>query len=1204
MIFLGTLHLLSLLFISLFLTACGGLNANLSSLLNKSPQITQSPDINASGYSNSTQQRFTLKPSSDAVAYEYRLNQSAWIEFTPTSNSELVLQGLNEGEQTLHLRYRYASGELSPLTSIQWKIDLTPPLVTILTDDHFAQNTNQLAFAFSGIDSGPISTPIEKLIFECDLQNSGAWKSCRNGHEFSQLPEGNIVLSVRAKDLAGNISPVESIEGLVDTVSPRLTISFIPSIRGGGTANIKLNLTEKNIPDSAQVKTFLFMNGIWSPLSTHSVSKGNHNNTAINFTSPAFPLEDQTGLKIRAEIEDLAGNIGTAESNAFAVEITAPVIRTEDFILADGALTTYFRNINARLSVYQNVGAVSHIWISESSSFSEGAWQAYTTQNIAFQLSGLGGPKKVYVKVKTLSNLESNVVSKDIDYIPEDIPTSTWLGPTIDTTLQPNTPVSLSWKCENSTHATPTKEIAYSVDDGVYYHTIATQLPVDGSYEGRFTWNVPSISPFGVLITETTPIKFAAYCQSTSGIVSSVESNLYNSEWTIFAGGGVNLQNIHMSVATLDRVSTHADSKNNLYYSKNGNAIFKVDYQTGLIKSIYGNASISGCGDKELLGATILEVDRKHDKAYIMSGEGLVCPRLVILDLNTLETKLIPIPYRNVTDVHENQTLVNFKKLIFFRDYAYYWMDLQNPNAPPVKIIGKNNTCGTLSSEGDDADLSYLPCENNPAADGYTLLVSRDEKKIWILARSTKNMRLEGDFQNGFKISKENPFPIATSFNFNRCVKDESDIEDRLWICREKIQVGRGISTFNEVTEELKTFLVPTYKNNNSIRVYVGGSSQGAIVTTSQNELLKFTHSNGVPTFTTISSNPLFTAGNGNDLSRVAFTDVDDLLWHEASKSLFVRGISHLRILKSTATYEFNDIFTAVNLTIIANSIPSAGLAVSPDNQELAFIRYSGDSRPVDALSLLSINKAMESIDPIHPTNYSYLKFSGKPDFPTSLAPLTLADSTLYSLYSSRHLLAYGGDGLLYSIIGRAPNQEQDITLVKMNKVNIEFVSGKLGVPELVPETHGVAFGTSLWNVFGMQTLSDGNILLIDGLKLRKFNILSAPVTFDVLADYESLGNRPPHITNWSHAKHDEATGWTYYSVAEKESTTGLSEIWAVHPHSGWKKISDNRLSIGRDSKTNPRIADLRLEITPFGVLVLDNANRRILIRKALPTPP
>lgn len=1202
--FLGTLRLTLALIMVFIMSACGGLSADLTSILKRSPQITQSPDINANGYSNSPQQRFTLKTSTDVVAFEYRLNQSTWTDFTPNSSSELILQGLSEGEQTLELRYRFSNDELSPVTTTKWKIDLTPPTVSILTSDNFIQKNNHIVFSFNGVDTGLSSTPDAKLIFECDLQNLGNWKVCKTGNEIPQLPEGNINLSVRAIDLAGNISPVQSISGLIDTLAPRLTMSFIPSIRGGSPANIKLNLTEKNIPDSAQIKTSLFMNGAWSPLGTHSVSKGNHNNTAINFSTPSFPMEDQVGLKLRAEIEDIAGNIGIVESNSFAIEITSPIIREQDFTLADNALTTYFRNINTRLSVYQNVGVISHIWISESASFSDGAWQAYSPQNIGFQLSGLGGPKRVYVKVKTLSNLESNVVFKEIEYIPEDIPVPTWLGPNLATAVKPNTSVNLSWKCEKSAHATPTKEIAYSVDDGVYYHTIATQLPVNGASEGQLSWNVPNISPYGVIITETTPIKFAVYCQSSSEIISSVESNLYNSEWTVFAGRGVNLQNIHTSVATIDRTATHADSKNNLYFAKNGNSIFKVDYQSGLVKSIYGNPSISGCGDKELVAAMILEIDRQNDKAYIMSGEGLICPRLVILDLKTLETKSIPIPYRNTTDVHENQTLVNFQKLIYFQDYAYYWMDLNNPLAPPIKIIGQHGACGTISSEGEAASSSYLPCENNPAADGHTLLVSRDEQKIWLLTRGTINMRLEGSFQHGFSISKVNPFPTSTSFNFNRCVKDESDIEERLWICREKIQVGRGISTFNEVTEELKTFLVPTYKSNNSIRVYVGGSSQGAIVTTSQNELLKFTHANGIGTFTNISSNPLFTSGNGNDLTRVSFTDIDDLLWHEASKSLFVRGISHLRVLKSTAAYEFNEIFTAVNLTAIANSIPSPGLAISPDNKELAIVRFSGDSRPVDALSLLSINKAMESIDPIDPTKYNYLRFSSKPDFPTSLNSMPLADSAQYSFYSSRHLLTYGGDGFLYFITGRAPQQEEDITLVKLDKVQVEFVTGKLGAPELVTATHGTAFGSSLWNVFGIQTLSDGNILLMDGWKLKKYNILSSPVTFDVLEDYENLLNRPTHIPNWSHAKHDEATGWTYYSVAEKESATGLSEIWAVHPKVGWKKLSDNRLSIGRDSKVNPRIADLRLEITPFGILVLDNANRRILIREALVTPP
>jgi hypothetical protein len=120
---------------------------------------------------------------------------------------------LDEGTYTFSLNVIDKAGnELYPafIKSYTWFIDRTAPGVNIDTYPVALSNRPDATFTFSSMDG--------TATFTCNLDNSG-YSSCNASKNYSSLPEGLHVFSVKATDVAGSVS-TNSYAWSIDTISP------------------------------------------------------------------------------------------------------------------------------------------------------------------------------------------------------------------------------------------------------------------------------------------------------------------------------------------------------------------------------------------------------------------------------------------------------------------------------------------------------------------------------------------------------------------------------------------------------------------------------------------------------------------------------------------------------------------------------------------------------------------------------------------------------------------------------------------------------------------------------------------------------------------------------------------------------------------------------------------------------------------------
>lgn len=168
---------------------------------------------------------FTATPSAGA-SFECKLD--AEPGFTAcTSPKEYA--GLSEATHSFEVRAVNSAGpDPSPATH-QWRVDLTPPTATILTQPDDPGPGNSASFTYSSNEGGSS--------FQCSLVPLGSpdsFSACPlMGKTYSGLEDGEYTFKVRAKDLAGNEGVPDSYgwevdNALNDVTAPQTTIVAKP----------------------------------------------------------------------------------------------------------------------------------------------------------------------------------------------------------------------------------------------------------------------------------------------------------------------------------------------------------------------------------------------------------------------------------------------------------------------------------------------------------------------------------------------------------------------------------------------------------------------------------------------------------------------------------------------------------------------------------------------------------------------------------------------------------------------------------------------------------------------------------------------------------------------------------------------------------------------------------------------------------------
>lgn len=194
---------------------------------------------------------FTASPATGA-GFECKLDAEAG--FTPCTSPK-AYAGLSEATHSFEVRAVNSAGADSTPAAYSWRVDLTPPTVTILTKPLDPSPGNSASFTYSSSETGSS--------FECSLVRSGepdAFSACAStgkaypdaGHP-APLADGEWTFRARATDPAGNQSAAEPSgsfswtvdNSLGDKTPPQTSIDARPpDPSGSSTASFAYSSTE------------------------------------------------------------------------------------------------------------------------------------------------------------------------------------------------------------------------------------------------------------------------------------------------------------------------------------------------------------------------------------------------------------------------------------------------------------------------------------------------------------------------------------------------------------------------------------------------------------------------------------------------------------------------------------------------------------------------------------------------------------------------------------------------------------------------------------------------------------------------------------------------------------------------------------------------------------------------------------------------
>jgi hypothetical protein len=211
------------------------------------------------------------------------------------SSGSFTATELTEGAHILHIVATDQLG-LTSDTTFDWKVDMTPPTLTVEGRPPDFTSVNEAEFAFAQDEAS--------LTFHCTLDGAPAIV-CPPQTVYYVLPEGLHMLMVSAFDSAGNETPGIPLTWTQDTIAPTVTITSGPAQQSPiAEATLQFVGSEDGLTyacsldgESATTCT--------SPMTYDSLAEGTH------------------GFDVTAT--DAAGNVGLSAEWDWAVDLTAPV---------------------------------------------------------------------------------------------------------------------------------------------------------------------------------------------------------------------------------------------------------------------------------------------------------------------------------------------------------------------------------------------------------------------------------------------------------------------------------------------------------------------------------------------------------------------------------------------------------------------------------------------------------------------------------------------------------------------------------------------------------------------------------------------------------------------------------------------------------------------------------------------------------------
>ncbi|AFY01932.1 hypothetical protein [Bdellovibrio bacteriovorus] len=1178
------------LFFAMILSACTA-ELEISDIQSSTPLFTQKP----TAFSSATSPTFHFKAANSVIkSYKCSLDQSEWYDCT----SPHTLSGLVHGAHEFKVHSFDTKNALAGESSFQWIVDTDLPTLNVTQTPAPLNNSNTGVFNFAATDA---TSPIAG--YQCKhtsvSQPSGSYETCSPLVPLVGLIEDVHTYAIKAVDEAGNLSAEYTYTWTVDLTAPEVQITAKPATATtspSATFNFTNTETGGAVFDGYECKI-------------------DADDYAVCVTGQTYASLSQGAHSFSIRAKDTAGNISTPLTYNWIVD--SGTVTLSSFTIANNATTIGLAYTTTQMTATSAFAAITSMRFSELADFSDTTWVPYSAAGTT-TLKNPGGFKTIHAQVRNAAGTVSNTLTDTVTLDLGNPPLVYLTSPAGGQTYAPGATMNIEWSCSPGVGPVPLATnpislIQYTVDDGISFHTISTHRPNNlSATTGNISWVVPSLTPTNQTISTTTPLKILISCVSDAGVVTSAISNAVNSQWTVLIGEPGNLSTgVHMNAADLTANATtgmygfFADSLNRIYYTK-FNSISTVNSETGLVSTWMGEPFNPSCdlANGKFESPMIIDIN-EADEMLVLSLPCSQLARIRISDKTVLWNKSLPAIniISNVLNKEQASSIryVKTGHLFYFSNEAFWMVDVNSAGKNPVLVMGTPGTCGTMGAVDTMADASPIPC---PTSDLYLTLVRPDLNKIWIHINGAAFELQKQAAYGKYKIAQVGMTTGTWGTFYNRCTQ-VAGLPGKLYCLRAQYE-GNKLAYFDLDTETWSaTFNLDKHYKNMSTIFYMGSAKDFIYAfSTTTNELFKVVDDNGTFTNFAVAGVPFFTFGNGTDPSKAAFTQISSIAYEPASQYLYVRGPRHLRRLHVDTSVPGSEAIdhiatgyhgTAGNssaygsLTILGTGIAAfSQIAGTPANLWSSYNMSTWDA------STLEYNL---TVGPSY-----YQATSAASAYPAVNVGEFNTTNTGYNLHSYRKIATFLPNNKLYFYGSSGLLDDADLWIFESDKDTgkIKPVVGGAGAPAYVATDHGQnAWGSYLSDISGLQSNADGDLLIFDGWRLRKVTVATesgSPKIYDI-TNFAGLPNKPT-IASWTHAVHDNATGWSYFVAQTEGSTQG--QVWAAHldvgfvqiPTAGW--VLPARLSVFRP---------ITLQITPLGLLLLDTTKKRILKTALFPAP-
>lgn len=264
--------------------------------------ITQFPNP----YSNQTRATFAFSGTDDSGPVTSFTCQVDGGVRAPCSSPFMTAAGLSQGSHTFSVIGADSVGNLSSPATYTWTVDTTAPTVTLSSRPASITNSRNANFVIAATDANGID------LVECQLDGAG-YAACGTTSNHANLLDGARRFDVRARDRAGNLSPVVSHSWAIDTSRPTLQLASAPARWiGVRAATVNVTVQDVNVAPGLQAPTLN--------------CRLNSETFATCPTSRTYSGLNEQDHVYYAQATDAAGNTSDTLVHTFGVDLTPPSI--------------------------------------------------------------------------------------------------------------------------------------------------------------------------------------------------------------------------------------------------------------------------------------------------------------------------------------------------------------------------------------------------------------------------------------------------------------------------------------------------------------------------------------------------------------------------------------------------------------------------------------------------------------------------------------------------------------------------------------------------------------------------------------------------------------------------------------------------------------------------------------------------------------